>query len=299
MVTSADQPTPLPFPAASASLPDPSLVELQAPPVAAPKRRRGLLLVGAAILAAAAVGVGVFVATRSEDDSARPALKYSLDAAAANAEVATNVEYEMTMTMPNVGTTTATARLDVAQRLMAMDMEFPQVGAVSAVIDLNAAMMFMEADKLGAPVDTKYVAISFDIIPGITEMLQESAGNNPLDVAKAFAQAKATEDLGEDEVNGVVCGHFRLTLDMKAQLAAYPSLADAVAESGADFPDEITEDVWVTADNQLRRVSFSYLMNGQTVAMDMIFTAIGADMEPIVVPSQDDYTDITSMLSGA
>jgi hypothetical protein len=61
------------------------------------------------------------------------------------------------------------------------------------------------------------------------------------------------------------------------------------------LPGSVTLDVWVTADNQLRRVSFDTEVAGQPIAMQL---DMNASDEPLGVelPAESEVVDLTDLL---
>lgn len=268
-------------------------------PQAAPQRR-SKWLIGGAVAAVAAVGVGVFALVGGSD---KAHAGYSLTAASASAETAQNVAYELTMSIGDSGAVTATGRFDIEHQLVAMDMSMPQAGdkPISFVVDLGKTTMYMDASAFGdaGTMLTKWVSVDFGKVPAMKEMLgQASSTNNPLDVAKVFANAKSVEDLGTEDFRGEQVKHYKVTVVTADALAAYPALKEQVDKLGKDFPAEMVYDVYVTADSQLRRIVYEIEASGKTTKADVVYTAIGT-VEPIVIPSTDEVTDISGMLPQA
>jgi hypothetical protein len=286
---------PLSFPPPPAPMIDPS-IEVAVVESPSPKRGRGRLLVGGLVVAVLVAVVAVVVGSSGSSNG------YSLDAAAANAGAASNVEYEMTMQLGSLGSANLTARQDLEHKLMAMDIALPGLTGqkVSAVLDLAKSVMYMDAStftSMGASVGTKWISLDFSKVPGMKEsMAKAGAGSgNPLDVAKLFAKASSKKDLGIETFRGEQVRHYQLTVDTAHALDWNPSLKKQLDAMGSTMPKQIVYDVWVTKGNELRRTKFDMAMMGQTVSADMVFTKVGS-IEPIVVPAAKDTTDISDLL---
>jgi len=292
MTDSADQPISIPeiqtIPMAGDQLVD------VVPQVA--EKKRSKWLIGGAVAAVAAIGVGVF-AVAGGSDTAHAG--YSLTAAAASAESAQNVSYESTVEMGSFGSAEVTGRFDVANKLMVMDMSMPTLGdqKVSVVMDLGKGVMYMDASAFGqtGAFPTKWVSFDFSAMPSMKEALSQTGTSNPLDVAKVFAKAKSVEDLGTEDFRGEQVKHFKVTVDTAAALAVNPTMKEQFAKLGSTFPAELTYDVYVNADSQLRRVAYAVDMAGQSMKVDMVFTAVDT-IDAIVIPPADEVTDISGML---
>lgn len=311
------EPTPSPFappvpaPPAQAPLAQPPFESSYMPPAAdglidiapaAPPAKRKKWAVIAGIAAVAAVGVGVAVVAGGDDDSSKSSVAgFSFSAASDSAQEATNVAYEMNVTAGTTGSIEMTGRLDNANKLMAMNMAIPGVGTtkIDIVLDLANKQMYMSSSAFteqGLAVDTPWIGIDVSEQPGIEESLAQST-NNPLDVTKAFDQAKSVEEVGIEDFRGEQVKHYIVTVSTADALAANPSMQEQIDQLGGQFPDEIVYDVYVTEDSQLRRMTYEMEVGGQTVSADIILTAVGT-IEPIVVPSPDDVTDLSEMMGG-
>jgi len=263
------------------------------------EKRRSKWLLGGAVAAVAAIGVGVFALVGGSD---KAHASYSLTAAAASAESAQTVAYESTVEMGSFGSAEVTGRFDVAHKLMVMDVSMPTLGdqKVSVVMDLGNGVMYMDAGTLGqsGAFPTKWVSFDFSAMPSMKEALSQTGTSNPLDVAKVFAKAKSVEDLGTEDFRGEQVKHYKVTVDTAAALAVNPTMKEQFAKLGSTFPDELTYDVYVNADSQLRRVAYAVDMAGQSMKVDMVFTAVDT-IEPILIPAADEVTDISDMLPQA
>ncbi|MGB8860165.1 MAG: hypothetical protein WCC60_12950 [Ilumatobacteraceae bacterium] len=266
-----------------------------APAVRPAKRRRWVAV--AAVTGVVALGAGAAAVVMGGGHKAEAG--YSLTSAAASAESAQNVGYEMTMA---IGTTTvnATGRLDVAHGLLAMDMTLPMDDAkVGAILDLNNATIYMETSAFadqGVSVPADWVSLDAGELPGVGDMLQQSASTNPLDVAQVFDHAKEVVDAGVEDFRGEQVKHYSVTVVTADALAAYPALQQQIAQMGSEFPAEMHYEVYVTADSQLRRVVYAMPVAGETVSADIVFTAVGT-IEPIVLPAPEDVIDFSSMIN--
>ena len=259
-----------------------------------PKRRRTGVLVGVGALVVAGVVAGVMVLGGGESNAS-----YDLQAATKAAAEAQNVAFEMTMDAGPVQMTMA-ARLDVEGQLMAMTAEMPIVadsGSIEAIIDIGGKVMYMNASGFpgaeGLP--TKWISMDLSKVPGVAQSFGGFTDVNPLDAAGLFENATTVQDKGLEPLQGEEVKHYVVTVDLAAAMAAQPDLFEQVDAAGADLPETIDYDVWVTEDNQLRRMSFTMDLAGQTIDMDMTVTAVGT-IDPIVVPAADEVTDITDML---
>ena len=260
------------------------------------KGRKGVLVgVGAALLVVAAIVVAIFVAGSGDSDA------YSLKAAAQGAAEAKNVAFEMKATAAGEDLTMA-ARLDADRQLMAMSIDMPALsegGSIDAVMDMGAKVMYMDASAIpgAGEIPTKWISIDLSTMPGAEESFGSLTSSNPLDTAALFENASAVVDKGVEEVGGEKVKHYVVTVKVDDLVAKQPGLGDQFDSLGGTLPETVDYEVWVTEGNELRRMSFTLDVAGQTVVTDMKVTAIGT-IDPIDIPAADDVTDMSKLLGG-
>ncbi len=302
------EPAPSPFaPPAPPVAPEPEGVSFIPPapgeqlidvaPVAEPSKRKKWAIV-AGVAAVVAIGVGVVALGGSDKAEAR----FSLSAAAASAEVAQNVAYEMKIEVGASGAIDATGTLDTENGILAMNMSMPALGAtkLDVIFDITNERMYMSSAAFagqGMEVPTDWVGIDVSDLPGMEELFDQNTTNNPLDVARVFAEAKNTQDLGLEDFRGEQVKHYRVVVSTADALAASPSLQQQIDQMGSDVPEELTYDVWVTSESQLRRVTYDVPVAGQSVKADIVYTSIGT-IDPIVVPAAAAVTELSELMGG-
>lgn len=271
----------------------PTIPQIEVEPTPPPKRRRTGLLVAAGAVVIAAVVAGVVLLGGDKSDAS-----YSLQAAAEGAAAAQNVAFEMELNAAGQQVTMA-ASIDVEHQLMSMSAEMPMFsdsGELSMIMDIENKVMYMDGSAFpGGALPTKWVSLDLSKLPDVGDSFGSLTGANPLDTARLFENAANVQDKGVEDLNGEKVKHYVVTVDLDEAIAAQPGLLDGLGDVGADLPDTIDYDVWVTEDNQFRRMSFSMEYAGQTADVDMRVTSVGT-IEPIVLPAADEVTDITEML---
>ena len=158
--------------------------------------------------------------------------------------------------------------------------------------------MSSTASATDAALSRKYWPHSPACTPGLAESLGQST-TNPLDASKVLLDPNnQVEDLGLEDFRGEQVRHYRVAVSTQAALDANPSMRDQMDATGAELPDTVEYDVFVNEASQLRRMYFELDMLGQTVSVEMVFTALDT-IDPIVIPSADQVTDVTEMLADA
>lgn len=277
-----------------------------------PTRRVGVLVV--AVLALLALGVGAFVAIddAAGDDLAIPAVDgYSLAAAAEATLAARTVEFDLTVDAADLGAVTVSGAVDNEAGLMTVSSDLSGLlpvgdlpidgGSVELLLDSETGTMYIGAPGFGELFGAESPWISADL-----GVLAEQAGVSlddlradtfidPTETARLLLDAEDVTEVGTETIDGVETKHFQVTVDVAGALASIPS--DELPELGdladIDVPDTVVYDVWVTADNQLRRAAFDLDVAGQSVSTVLDMTTSDQPLE-LTVP--DDAFDITGWL---
>lgn len=290
----AASPTPFPFLAPGAT----AVTDVRVEPDDPKRRKKGLLLgVGVGILAIVAVVVAVLLIGSGKDADA-----YSLQAASTAAKDADKVAFTMHMEAAGLSID-MDARIDMVAQLMAISADMPALtgdgGTVSMIMDLGAKRMYMDASSMpgGDEAPTKWISLDLSNVPGLDEQLGSLTGSNPLDAATLFDGASKVEDLGLEDLDGEQVKHYQVTVSVDDLKAAQPGVFDQLGDAVGELPSTIDYDVWITKDNQMRKLAFSMPVLGQSLTLEMLVTAVG-EIDPIVLPADDEVTDMTDLMAG-
>ena len=179
----------------------------------------------------------------------------------------------------------------------------PIDGEIQLLVDGTDGIVYLGADALGGllPADSAWISIDLAVLAersGVSlDDLRSEFVVDPAASAQALLDADNAVELGTEEIDGVTVRHYEVTVDLAAAIAAAPQAAEQFdAELGqldAVLPDTVTYDVWVTEDNQLRRVAFDITVADQTVSMVLDMTT---SSEPLDLQVPADAFDVTSWL---
>ncbi len=295
-----DGPPELPVTEANGGFPPPQLSE---PTVSVvihdePKKQRTGLFVGLGVLAVAGVAAAGFILL-SKDSAAAT---YSLSKA--NAAAAETKAVAFTMTMSLMGEEiNADAETDTASGLSHVVMDLGIVdGSIEIVADAKEKSLYFKSSFLkdsGLPIDTEWVKMD-------EKFLQDQAGSdgsmfdstdlgNPLDAGAVFDSAKSVTEIGFDEVDSVKVKHFVVVVNTLEALKVSPQLQRQFDQLDGDIPEELTYDVYVDEQNQIRRTTIEMSLAGQKVSVDIV---VKPQAEPIVieVPKPADVTDLSDLI---
>lgn len=274
-------------------------------------RRRGPLLV-IAVAAIVALGIGGFVAVAGSGGNGGVSLPevqpFSLAAAAQDTITSRSVAFDLTVTTADRGNVSVSGAVDTETKVMTATTDLSGLlglgdanllgdSKIDVLYDSANTTAYLDAGALAPmlPAGTTWISAnlsSFEDQAGgsVDDMLVD-----PSAVARALLDSDNVVEVGQDTIDGVDTVHYQVTVDVAAALAASPQAGSKLTDSGVDLPDTVTYDVWVTADNQLRRASFDVTVAGQNVSM--VLNLKPSD-QPLDVQVPTDAFDITGLLGG-
>lgn len=310
--------------ASSARLPEVQFPEIEPVPAAAPisdgRGRRRPFALAAAVVAVMALGVGAFVAFTGNGsgeggDVAEP---YSLMAAAQGAVSARTVEFDLTVSADDLAEISVSGAVDNESQLVSVNTDLSSLlalgdmplplgdGAMTVLFDGDSGVVYLDAGALGGFLSEGAAWVSIDL-GALAELsgqslddLQGGLGFDPTDIARSLLDTENATEVGVETIDGVETKHFEVTVDLAAALGALPQ-ADIdptvpdIDLPDIDLPDTVVYDVWVTADNQLRRVSFDTDIAGQSIAMQLDMTT-SDEPSGIELPAESEVFDLTGLL---
>ncbi len=287
--------------------------EIEPAPVAsgANGRRRPVALV-VAVVAAVALGVAGFVALTAgrSVDVAEP---YSLLAAAESTIAARTVEFDLTVSAAELADVTVQGAVDNESDILSVTADLSSLlslgdtplplggGDVMMLVDGSNGVVYLDASALGGFLPTGAAWVSVDA-GALAEQsgqplddLQDQFVLDPTDVAHTLLDSENATEVGTDMIDGVETRHYQVSVDLAEALAAVPQADLDTALGDVALPDTVTYDVWVTADNQLRRVAFETDIAGQSIAMVLDMTATD-DASGLELPDDSEVVDLTGLL---
>ena len=291
--------------------------ETELVPTVAPSsggRRRPIAL-AAAVVAVMALGIGAFAALAGSGsgDSADVAEPYSLIAAAESTITARTVEFDLTVSASDLAEVTVSGAVDNESQLVSIttdlssllalgDMPLPLGGGdMTVLVDGATGVVYLDASALGGflPDSAGWVSIDLGALAEQSgqalDDLQDQFALDPSDIARSLLDTDNATEIGIETIDGVEVKHYEVSVDIAAALAAVPQAELDPAIADIDLPDTVTYDVWVTADNQLRRVSFGTEIAGQTIGMQLDMTTSDQPLG-VELPADSEVFDLTGLL---
>ena len=285
------------------------------PAVTPPAGRRRPFALAAAVAAVAALGVGAFVALSGggSPDGADVAEPYSLIAAAESTVTARTVEFELSVLAADVAEVTVSGAVDNESQVVSVTTDLASLVALgdmalplgdeqmTVLLDGANGVAYLDAGSLGGflPTDTAWVSIDLGVIAEQSgqslDDLQGEFGLDPTDIARSLLDTESATEVGTETVDGVETMRYEVSVDVAAALDAVPQTGIDPNLADIELPDTVVYDVWVTADNQLRRVAFDAELAGQSISMQLDMTASN-DALGLELPADSDVFDLTGLL---
>jgi len=278
-----------------------------------PAGRRHPFALAAAVVAVVALGIGAFVALTGSSSGADVAEPYSLQAAAESAVAARTIEFDLSVSASDLGevmvsgavdneTNVVSITTDLSSLLALGDMPLPLGdGEMTVLVDGSSGVVYLDASVLGGFLSQGAAWVSIDLgalAEQSGESLDDLAGElalDPTDIARSLLDTENATEVGVETIDGVEAKHYEVSVDVAAMLATVPQADIDPALADIELPDTIVYDVWVTADNQLRRVSFDTDIAGQSIALQLDLTTSG-DALGVELPAASEVFDLTALL---
>jgi hypothetical protein len=188
------------------------------------------------------------------------------------------------------------------------------------VIYMRAAAFTDVVDLLG--IDAEWIAFDLDALAAfgdaadgnVVDDWSDALGEAPFAALGELVDSDEVEEVGRETIDGVETQRYRVAVDGSDLLDGFPALGtmgqeledlfgDALDGSGdledllADASAELGYDVWVTEDNQLRRVGAAVTVAGQSMTVTIDFLDLGGPID-VAVPSDDEVFDLSELLGG-
>lgn len=279
------------------------------------QRRRPFAFAAAAV-AVVALGIGAFVALAGGASDNVVAEPFSLIAAAERTVEARSVEFELTVSSSDLVEVSVSGAVDNQTDLVSVTTDLSSLlalddtpmplgdGEMTLLLDGANSVMYIDASALGGflPDGAAWVSIDLATLAEQSgqslEDLQGELALDPSEIAQSLLDSDQSVEVGAETIDGVEVMRYEVNVDVAAAMAALPQAEIDEALDGLDaadleLPDSFSYDVWITADNQLRRVAFDTELAGQSIAMQLDMTT--SDQAPgIELPT--DAFDLTGLL---
>jgi hypothetical protein len=264
-----------------------------------PARSRTGLIAAVAVLVVAALGVGAFLLLRGDDSVA-----FALDVAAQRTADAPGLTTHIETTALSQ-TITIDGTVDNETKLVEMKMDVGAMlgtdSAIKAVVDPANKVMFMGTEGFGEAIqsftDKKWVKIDQSALAdaGQDSAIFDQLGSaGQIDVQALLGGATKTTDLGLTTFEDEQVRHYEVVVAVKDVKGLGDILKGQAAGLDAVLPDEITYDMYVTKDNELRRIVYDVDLGVAKVSVDLTQHLLDAAPK-IELPPDDEVIDISDL----
>lgn len=277
------------------------------------RRRRAVLVLAVAAVLALGVGAIVALAGGRSGDGGDIAEPYSLVAAAESTINARTVEFDLSVSASDLATITMSGAIDNESQLASITADLSSLlalgemplplggGEMTVLLDGSTGVVYLDASALGGflPREASWVSIDLGALAEqggqALDDLRGEFGIDPTEIARTLLDTENATEVGVEVIDGVETKHYEVTVDLAAALDAVPQAELDPAIADIELPDTVTYDVWVTADNQLRRVSFTLDVAGQSIGMQLDMTASDEPLD-VELPADSEVFDLTGLL---
>jgi hypothetical protein len=224
----------------------------------------------------------------STDPAPDASTSFSFVAATQNAQEAASMRAEFSAESVEDGPMSGVMVADRASERVSIDFDLPALseneagaaGPYTMVIDLRGLTGFVSSEFFGVSEGAPpWLSLAFDE----EELSVDDGFPNPLTITDDFVGAQAVST-GSEVLDGEELARFDVTV-----IDAGPA-TDEVDESESGRIGEAYE-VWVTEDNEIRRIEYEFNEEGETFPMVMTLWPSSAPAD-IQLPAPEDVMDI-------
>jgi hypothetical protein len=281
------------------------------PPTSPGGRRRPVAL-ALAVVAVVGLGVAALVALTAggadQGVTLPDAPAFDLAAAAQSTIEARTVEFDLVVTTGQLGRMSLTGAVDNETQLARVTTDLSRLlgtdgmlggATIEVLVDGANDTVYLAADALAGllPAGSSWISLDLARLAELTgEPLADMRGQilvDPAEAARMLLDADEVDEVGTEIIDGVDTMRYRVTVDVAAALAASPQLGGPLDPAGAELPETIVYDVWVTEANELRRAAVDLVVAGETVSMVLDMTTAEGRLD-LEIPA--DAFDITAWL---
>jgi hypothetical protein len=262
-----------------------------------PKPRRTGLFAAVGLLLVAAVAGGAFLLMRGDDAKDTT---YSLEAATSGLDETEGLLYSVVVdSMGEEVTIDAEYDGTTGNTRITMQADGMFDDGIEMIVSESTKTIYVSSDLfgvLGLDIETEWIKMDEEFLAEQGDNSFESAANNDvLNAGSLLEDAKSVEEIGLETIDGEELMHYRVTVDKETALTNSPELETQIDELGGEMPDDVVYDMWVTEDNQLRRMSVD-LDIGSSILKTLFVVKTPEGPISVELPDDDDTTSADELL---
>ena len=145
---------------------------------------------------------------------------------------------------------------------LAMNMESPAAAGQTIELRLVDKVLYM---NMGQMTSNKFVSYDLSDAANLPPGMEQLTGTmDPLAAFESFEEGvQSVVFKGDEEVEGETLGHYEMTLDA-SKVKQFQELP-----TQAELPEEIVYDVWLDAENRIRKMVMDMAMGAGQVSMEI------------------------------
>lgn len=262
-----------------------------------PKPRRTGLFMAVGLLLVAAVAGGAFLLMKGDD--AKEAA-FSLEAATDELDESESLLYSVVVeTLGQEVSMDAEFDGVTGNTRVTMRMEGLFDDGIEMIVSETTQTIYVSSDLfkvIGLDVQTEWIKMDEEFLTEQGDNAFGSATNSDvLNASALLADASSVEEVGLETIDDEELMHYRVTVDKETALANSPGLQTQLDEAGGEMPDDIVYDMWVTEDNQLRRMGID-LDVGPNIISTLFIVKTPESPISVEVPDDADVTDADELM---
>jgi hypothetical protein len=187
-----------------------------------------------------------------------------------------------------------------------LGIDFLTEGSAEVIIDGGDGVLYINAGEVLPPAidlflpDVEWLSIDIDALVGGSDGESDGSSLNPLDLIDGLdVDAEGATDLGIETIDGVETNRYQFMIETTDALGSTSAIIETLDDLGLgiDLPDlsigEATVDVWVTEDDQVRRVEVGVVDEQAALVIDIESSGDSVEIE---LPDAGDVFDVSDLL---
>ena len=170
---------------------------------------------------------------------------------------------------------------------------------------LTSTALYLEVPGLDAKPGKSWIELPLANLSGtlgstLNQLIQDAQSADPLTQAQELTASKDARKVGTQAIDGVSTTHYTGTLTASAALAKLsPGLRKDLSSEFSQLQGDITWNVWLDSQHDLRRLTENYTVAGSAFALAMTITSINQPVTVTLPPASQVTVLPASALSGS
>jgi hypothetical protein len=169
---------------------------------------------------------------------------------------------------------------------------------------LTSSAVYVKIPGLSSQPGKSWIEVPFSSLSGslgaaLNELIQDAQSGDPLTQAQELTASKDAHEIGTQVIDGVSTTHYAGTLTASAALAKLsPSLRKDLSSELSQLQGNITWNVWLDSQHNLRKLTENYSLSGSPFSLTMTVTSLNHPVTVTLPPASQVTVLPASDLSG-